>query len=125
MLQTDGQALDGIAGATITAGQPVYLNAATNRFLLAQSDGTAAEADAKGIALNGAADGQPLKVQTSGRINPGGTVAVGQVYAVSANAGGIAPYADLVSTNRVVLLGVGTTTSEIFLSIFNPVVQKA
>ena len=47
----------------------------------------------------------------------GGTVAVGQAYVVSAaNAGGIAPYADLASTNQVTLLGVGQTTSRIKLA---------
>lgn len=125
--KTDGSTTDGVAGEAINAGQVVYLDTAVtpNVYKLAQADGTAIQAGAAGIALNTAALNQPVRVQTSGTINPGGTVAIGQVYAVSAAFGGIAPYADLVSTNRVCLLGVGMTASTLKLSIFDPVVQKA
>ena len=75
--------------------------------------------------MNGAALNQPIRIQISGTINPGGTVAIGQLYVVSANFGGIAPYADLVSTNKVCILGVGMTVSTIKLNIFDPVVAKA
>ena len=125
VLQTDGNFTDGTAGATITAGQTVYLDATTNRWKLAQADGTSAEASLRGVALHGASNGQPLRVLTSGRYNPGATVAVGTVYVVSATAGGIAPIADLVATNYVSILGVGTTTSEITVSLCNSGVQKA
>lgn len=108
---------DNNAGATITAGQVVYL-AANNKWALAQCDGTAIEAGADttvGIALHAALSGQPLAVQTEGVITIGGTVAVGQIYCISATAGGVAPYADLMSTNRLYILGVGLTTTTIGL----------
>lgn len=105
------------AGTTVTAGQVVYL-AASNKWLLAQCAGTASEAGTDtivGIALHPSADGQPLAVQTDGVIKIGGTVAVGQIYVISATAGGIDTHANLVSTNRLYILGVGLTTSTIGL----------
>jgi len=108
---------DNNAGTTITAGQVVYLTAA-NKWALAQCDGTAIEAGTDttvGIALHAALSGQPLAVQTEGVVTIGGTVTVGQVYCISATAGGVAPYADLVSTNKLYVLGVGITSANIRL----------
>lgn len=111
---------DGTAGATITAGQTVYQDAAdSNHFKLADADATAATATVVGIALNGASDGQPVRVQTTGNINPGGTVVVGKVYVQSGDAGGIAPIDDLATGDRTTVLGIGTTVSNIKLSINN------
>src|SRR5581483_1775072 len=92
---------DGTAGATITAGQPVYLDSATNTYKLSLAAGTATEATAAGIAVNGASAGQPVRIQTSGDLDLGATLTVGRVYVLSANAGKIAPVTDLASTNRV------------------------
>jgi hypothetical protein len=85
--------------------------------MLAQADAEDS-AVAVGIALNDAADGQPISYLVSGGIDPGATVAVGTVYVVSANAaGGIAPVSDLASTEYVTILGVGVTTSRINVDI--------
>jgi len=106
------------AGATITAGQSVYLSA-SNTWLLAQCDGTALEAGSGtfGIALHGSLSGQPLAVQVAGTITIGGTVAAGTPYVISATAGGIAPFADLGSTNKVTFLGFASTTGAIDMSL--------
>jgi hypothetical protein len=127
VLKTAGSVSEGIAGGTITAGQSVYFNSATQRWLPAQCDGTTEEAGASGIgvALNGAAIGQPVDVQVGGTYNPGATVAVGQQYHVSAAAGGICPYGDLISTNKVTYLGVGTTAAEINLTPIYTGIAKA
>lgn len=104
------------AGATITAGQVVYLDTTVNTWKLAQSDGTAAEAGSDsrtGIALHGATSGQPLAVQETGTITIGATVAIGTLYCLSAAAGGICPYEDLVSTNKITILGIGSTAARI------------
>lgn len=104
------------AGATITAGQVVYLKTSDTTWRLAQADGTAEEAGGStvlAIALHGASSGQPLAVQKLGQITIGGTVTVGTVYVVSAAAGGICPWADLVSTNKVTLVGIGVTAAVI------------
>lgn len=116
---TDAQFAQGTAGATITAGQAVYLDAATSTLKLADCDLSAAAAAAVGIALHGAASGQPLKYQTSGTITigAGAAPAVGTIYCLSATAGGICPSADLVTTNRATVLGVGAATNTIILKI--------
>lgn len=108
-----------VAGETVTAGQTVYLKASDNRWWKSQADATSTEAAASGIALNGASAGQPLVVQTAGEITIGATVAVGGVYVVSATAGGIAPVADLASTNYLTVIGYGKTTAIIVMDV-NP-----
>ena len=112
------------AGATITAGQLLYVDTNDNgKVKLAQSDGTALEATVYGIALNGASNGQPIIVQTGGSINPGATVVVGRNYVLSTVAGSIAASADPVSTNYVTYIGVGTSSSNIKLGILVSGVQ--
>lgn len=113
----------GTAGATITAGQAVRRNAA-GLVVLAQAD-EAATADADGIALNGAANGQPVAYHTGGGINMGATLVVGMVYAVSAAAaGGIAPITDLTAGDFVTVLGVATAADNLQCSIINSGAEK-
>lgn len=111
--------LSGTAGATITAGQVVYLDeATTGEWLLADSDAAGAAARGSGrigIALNGASDGQPLKVQIDGNITIGGTMTAGVAYFLSDEPGGIAPYADLGSGDYVMLIGVSVSTTVLSL----------
>lgn len=109
-----------LAGETITAGMSVYLKTSNNRWMKAQCDGTAEEAGSgtdTGIALHGSLNGQPLIVQKTGICTPGATVAVGTIYCISATAGGICPIDDLVSTNKVSILGIGATASTLDMSI--------
>ena len=108
---------DVTAGATITAGQVVYLDASdSNKAKLAITT-TAATANARGISLHGASSGQPLKIVVAGNLNPGGTVVVGKVYIVSPNnAGGIAPITDTGAGQYVTILGIGTTATAIKLN---------
>lgn len=56
--------INGTAGETINAGQIVYLDEATNRVKLADSDASAAAAAAYGMALNNAYTGQPVRICT-------------------------------------------------------------
>ena len=110
------------AGETTTAGQSVYLKTTDSKWYKAQADGTAEEAGGGtivGVALHAASAGQPLAVQTDGTITIGGTVVAGTVYVVATTAGGIAPIADLASTNRVTIIGYGTSTSVIAI---NPII---
>ena len=107
---TSGETETGTAGAAITAGQVVFKNASGN-FALADADDTSLD-EVYGIALNGAASGQPLEVAKSGcSITIGATLTAGLAYYLSATAGGIAPYADLVADDRVIYLGSATSTS--------------
>lgn len=114
----DAVIVNGTAGATITAGQAVYRDPSSRKFLLADTDSaTAAVRDLYGIATHGASLNQPLAVQTGGSINPGATVAVGVVYVLSGTAGGICPTTDLAAGDYTAVIGVGTTTSNIKLGI--------
>lgn len=106
---------DRLAGATITAGQAVYLDTSANTWKLADNDNTATTAAASGIALNGASSGQPLAVQTAGVINMGATVTVGTIYVLSSTAGGVCPTTDLGSGDYVTIIGVGVTAANIKL----------
>lgn len=115
---------DGILGATVTAGQTVYLDSATNTYKLADADLSSAAAATAGIAMNGGATGQPVKVAVGGSINPGFTVGIGSIYIQSATAGGIAPVADLASGGYPVIVGIGTTASNLKLSMFKGGVAK-
>lgn len=107
----------GIAGATITAGQVVYKDATTGKYGLADADGAAALKVPRGIALNGASDGQPLAIARSGDITIGGTLTAGTAYYLSPTAGGIAPLADVMSGDDVVLLGLAETAAILHLDI--------
>lgn len=107
----------GTAGATITAGKTVYLDPSDSKYKLADANASATTAALAGVALNGASDGQPISVLTGGNLNPGATVTVGEIYVLSATAGGIAPEADLATGHYVAVLGVGTTTSNIAVQI--------
>lgn len=103
----------GTAGATIAAGDVLYLDSATSTLKLALAD-TAAKSAAVGIALDGAATGQPVVYLAAGGINPGAAVTVGVYYCVSDNAAGkIAPIADISATFYPTGLGFATTTSRI------------
>jgi hypothetical protein len=86
----------GTAGATILAGQAVYLDPTVKKFLLADSNSaTVAARTPTGIALHGASLNQPLAVMTSGDITIGATLTVNTPYFLSDTPGGICPIADI------------------------------
>ena len=119
---------DGTAGEALTAGQCVYLKTSDGRWYKADANVTTVEAGADGlkIALNNAPGaGQPVKLLRNGNVNLGATLAIGQVYVVSATAGGIAPFADLVITNLVSILGVATTAALLNVPSGGPLVSGA
>lgn len=111
----------GIAGETITAGKAIYLAAATNRWMLADSNAASAEArQAKAIALNGASAGQPVAFQKSGDITIGGTLVAGQAVYLSDTPGGLCPLADVGTGEYVVLIGLAKTTGVLSIDIQYP-----
>lgn len=110
--------ISGTAGETITAGMAVYFDTATQTWKKALAAGTALQSGngtQYGIALTGSSSGQPIVVDTSDAngITIGGTTVVGTIYCVSATAGGICPWADLVATNFVTILGIGDASNKI------------
>ncbi len=110
--------INGTAGATITAGQVLYLDSATNTLKLADNDSaTAAVREPVGIALHAAASGQPLTYLSSGSITIGATTAVGVVYVLSSTAGGICPVADVGAGDYNSIIGIGTSVTAINVKI--------
>lgn len=109
----------GRAGATITAGQTLYKDATDGKMKVGDSDGATALKNIKGIALNGAADGQPLAYIKSGDLNMGAILTAGTAYYASETAGGIQPAADVASED-VIFLGIAKSTSVLTLDIQIP-----
>lgn len=114
---------DGTAGATITAGQVCYYDESAQTIKLADNNGTAALAVAKGIALHAALASQPIRLIIGGSLGVGAILTAGVFYYLSDTAGGICPVADLLAGERVSLIGYGSTTSNLVLSIVNTTVQ--
>lgn len=107
----------GTAGATVTAGQLVYLDTSDFRYKLADSNGAAALRVPNGIALHGAANGQPLVIQKGGDITIGGTMTAGVAYYLSDTAGGLCPVADLGSGEYPCIIGIAKSTTVLTVSI--------
>ena len=108
----------GTAGETITAGKTVYRSTTTGEYLLADSNSvTEAARTPRGIALNGASDGQPLMIQRSGELTIGGTLTAGVAYYQSDTPGGICPVADVGSGEYSVLLGIAKSASVLDVKI--------
>lgn len=108
----DAVAKDGTAGATITSGQAVYRDSADDRYKLADNNSaTAAVRAPKGIALNSAAAGQPIRVLTEGDITIGATLTPGVVYYLSDTPGGICPVADLAAGEYPTIIGIAESAS--------------
>lgn len=106
----------GTAGAAITAGQSLFKNAADSTLHPAKGD-TTTDAAFVGIALNNAATGQPVQYLASGPIAIGATPVVGTPYVVSAaNAGGIAPFADLATGNKLTYIGYGLSGTQLMVA---------
>lgn len=114
----DALTVTGLAGETITAGQPVYRSSTTNKWM--RSDNNAATEEMRrvtGIALNGGALNQPITVQTAGDITIGATMINGAAYYLSDIAGGICPAADLTTGEYVCLIGIAKSTTVLKLDI--------
>lgn len=115
---SNAQTEAGTAGATITAGQAVYRDTSDEKYKLADCDsGTAAVRSPRGIALNGASDGQPLTIIRQGDVTIGATLTPGLAYFLSATPGGIAPYADLTTGDYPVYLGIAKSASVLNVDI--------
>lgn len=102
----------GVAGATITAGQAVYLDQTTGKYALADADaGSATARTFYGIALNGASDGQPLRIHKSGDITINAVLTAGVAYYLSDTPGGICPLADLDTGDYYGFVGIAESTT--------------
>lgn len=108
----------GTAGATITAGQLVYRDSSTGKYLLADSNSaTAAARTPRGMALNGASNGQPLAIVRKGLVTTGATMTAGVGVYMSDTPGGFCPVADVGSGEYSTFLGMPTSTTVLNLDI--------
>lgn len=114
----------GTAGETVTAGQSVYRAASGNLMLTDNDSATPAAREARGIALNGAANGQPLAIARGGDVSFGAILTAGTTYAVSNTAGAICPDADVGTGEYICILGVARSTSVLALNIQAPNVSR-
>lgn len=107
------------AGASITAGQCVYLDS-SSEWQLSDANGAAALRTVDGIALHAAADGQPLAVAKPPTVlNIGGTLVAGTIYVSGATAAGdINPAADLTTGWYTTIVGVALTTAKLRMVIY-------
>lgn len=111
----------GVSGGTITAGQNVYLDPTTGKYVLADNDSaTAAAHHAYGVALTTSSLNQPIVVQHGGDITIGGTLTAGVGYFLSATAGGLCPVADLTSGKTVCQIGLAKSASVLTIDVQFP-----
>lgn len=105
------------AGASITAGQSLYQDASTGKYLLADANATAGDINyPTAIALTTGADTLPMLIaEADAVINIGATIAKATPYFQSATPGGIAPLADVATGWVVVEIGIGVTTANLLL----------
>jgi hypothetical protein len=106
----------GVAGATIAAGDIVYLDTATTgKWQLADSDAASAEARGQtgniGVALNSAALNQPIVVQTEGRVTLGAVLTAGITYYLSDTPGKLCPVADITGGDYYTIVGIAASTT--------------
>lgn len=111
------------AGEAIDQGDPAYL-ASDGKYYQTDANDTAVKAQVKGIAITPASTDGYFLLAVDGLVNLGATLAVGQVYVVSASKGGIAPYADLTTNDFVSIVGVATTTALLDINLLVSGVQK-
>jgi hypothetical protein len=110
----------GVLGATVTAGQVVYKDTSDNRWKLADNNGASALIRTpQGIALNGGAAGQPVRVLRGGSITIGATMTAGVAFYLSDTPGGICPVADLAVGEYPSVIGIATSTTVLLVN-FTP-----
>jgi hypothetical protein len=106
------------AAVAVAAGKVCYINS-SGLAALADSDLSAAGAEAVGIAVNTAGIGEPVTIAKNGTTitQAGTTFTKGLVYFVSNVAGGIAPQADIGAADYVTSLGIASSTSALKIQI--------
>ncbi len=112
-------------GATITAGQCVYLDVNGQWQLTDVDSATTAKHVVDGYTLSGGSAGQIAVVALSGDVAPGFAVTVGKLYVATITPGGIALVADLTTNWYTSLVGFGRTTTYLRLTRINTGVVNA
>lgn len=114
----NSESVPGKAGAAVTAGQVVYRDPDTLKFLPADANAAGASARAAfGVALNSAGNNQPLFVQTKGDITIGAVLVPNTIYLLSDTAGGIKPAADQDPGDYPTIIGIAISASVLRLAM--------
>jgi hypothetical protein len=111
---------EGIAGATITAGQTLYIDTAdSDKLKLADADGAGVINTVAGIALHAALAGQPIKYVTKDPdFTPGFSALAGDTIWQSDTPGGLTKtLAELEAGDVITVLGGMTSTTKMNLNI--------
>lgn len=85
----DCEMREGILGETVAAGEWLYLDSTTNKYMKGVANGTVAQANVNGLALNGGVINQPVKVARSGTVNGLTSLKPGSIYALANVAGDV------------------------------------
>jgi hypothetical protein len=118
----NAQRAAGTAGVAIAAGQWIYKDPATGKYLIC--DNNAVDTHARkpdGMALNNAAINQPVDLVTSGDVTLGTILTAGTDYFLSGAAtGATCPRADVIAGMQVCLVGLAKSTSVLAIDIQSP-----
>lgn len=115
-----GNAKTAIAGATITAGELIYLDTANNSVAkLVVASGTAIQAKVAGLALNSASAGQPVRyIAADANLQIGATgLTIGDAYFASTTPGGIGHLADNASGDNVTFVAIANSATTVNFAI--------
>jgi len=108
-----------IAGEAFNAGAALYYKNSDGKWYKAQDDGTAEEAGAYGFGIalgTAAAAGQEISVALPESIvTLGSVVTAGVVYTIDDAAGSIGPIADRASTDKVTVIGLGISATQMLV----------
>lgn len=115
------QKANGVAGATIAAGETVFLQASDNKYYLADGNDTN-KMPVHGIAANSASAGQPITILVS---DPNLTIGthgqdLGTPFFQSANAGKVCPLEDVTTGNQTTAIFITKTTTTVVFSLLGP-----
>lgn len=114
----------GVAGEAFDAGDFLYKDATTSKWMKADNT-TATKAAASGVALTTAAVAEaPCVVQTSGAITLGSVLTKGEVYVIGAGAGNISPAADNGSAEFCTIAGIAASATSLILGFLASGVAK-
>jgi hypothetical protein len=118
----------GTAGATITAGQPLYIDTSdSDKLKLADADASLLASTVAGVALHGAASGQPITYVTDDDDFTHGLtgVSTADIIILSSVAGAVCPASDLSAGEFPQLVMIAKSSTKAVLKLAAGGVAKA
>lgn len=112
------------AGEAIDAGEIIYLDSTDNNEAKLADTSTQAKAAAVGIAVNSAAEGQPVDYVSSGNVALGSILTASVGYAVADTAGGLRPFADNGTGDWITQIGIAKSATILTVNIVQTGAQK-